>query len=157
MTIRRTVSRDATLGIVRPRPAYRVTWRILFFGGAVLAGGLAVSSCLARTETTLSDLLRQPNLVGRHEQIAARYREEASKARLLAATHLTMAARYHSRQEGDDLSPELRTVMEEHCRALAADYEDAAARYETLATNHASLARMPVGTGGRKRSDDRQF
>lgn len=109
------------------------------------------------TDTALTELLRQPILVGRHEVIATRYREKASEARLLAATHITMAARYHTWQEGDQLSPELRTAMEEHCRALAADYEDAAARYETLATSHASLTRGAAGTPSRNRSGDRQF
>jgi hypothetical protein len=157
MTISWIVSRDATQGMVRTRPAYRVIWKVLLFSGAVLGGGFAIASCVARTETTLTDLLRQPILAGRNEVIAARYREEAGQARLLAATHLTMAARYRTRQEGDELSPELRTVMEEHCRALAADYEDAAARYETLATSHASLARDAAGTSSRNRSDDREF
>jgi len=114
-------------------------------------------SCLPRTETPLTDLLQQPQLAGRHEAIAARYRKEADNARALAASHRTMAARYQAHLEGDDLSPELRTAMEEHCRALARDYEDAAARYETLATNHASLAREAARPGGRSRSDDRQF
>jgi hypothetical protein len=157
MKISQFVSGDATQGTLGTQPACRLTWKVLLFSGVVFVGGLAMASCLARTETALSDLLRQPILPGRHEAIAARYREEADHARLLAATHLTMAARYHTRQEGDELSPELRTVMEEHCRALAADYEDAAGRYETLASSHTSLARGGGGTPSRKRSDDRQF
>lgn len=96
MTIGRIVSREATQGIVRIRPAYRVAWKVLLFSGAVLWGGLAIASCTGRTGTTLTALLRQPILAGQHEVIVGCYREAAGKARLLAATHFTKATLNHT-------------------------------------------------------------
>jgi hypothetical protein len=135
----------------------RVTWKLILFSGAVLGAGLAIASCLARTDAALTELLGQPLMTGQHEAIAARYREKAGEARLLASTHVTMASRYHTCQQGGRLSPDLCRAMEEHCRALAADYEDAAARYETLATSHASVAHGFLETPSRERADDRKF
>lgn len=123
---------------------------------AVLVVAVAGTGCFARRGTSIEQLLRQPITAEQHETIAARYREQAAEARTLAATHVTMAARYRAWEGGPALGP-FGQRMEEHCRALAAGYEDAVARYEALAASHAALARDAQGTPGRERADDRKF
>ena len=123
---------------------------------AVLALAVAGPGCFARRGTSLERLLRQPITAEQHEVIAARYRGQAAEGRTLAATHVTMAARYRAWEGGPAVGPSGQR-MEEHCRTLAAGYEDAAERYEALAASHAALARDWKGTPGRERRDDRTY
>jgi hypothetical protein len=126
------------------------------FVAAALAIAVAGVGCASTRGTSIAQLLRQPITVEQHEVIATRYREQAAEAWTLAATHVTMAARYRASEGGSAFGPFGRR-MGEHCRAVAAGYEDAVARYEALAATHASLARDWRTTPSRERRDDRKF
>lgn len=126
------------------------------FVALALAIAVAGAGCASTRSTSIAQLLRQPITLEQHEVMATRYREQATEARTLAATHVTMAALYRAWEGGPALGPSGQR-MEEHCRPLAAGYEDAVTRYEALAASHAALARDWQATLGRERRDDRKF
>ena len=123
---------------------------------AALAIAVAGAGCASTRGTSIAQLLRRPIAAEQHEVIAVRYREQAAEAGTLAATHMTMASHYRAREGGPALGTSGGRIQD-HCRALAAGYEDAVARYEALAASHAALARDGQGTPGRERVDDRKF
>lgn len=123
----------------------------------MLVSGLVVplAGCVRGERSAIRELLFQPVTAEQHEAIAARYRRQAAEARELAATHVTMAARYRAWDAGRTPG-QSGERMEEHCRALAADYDDAANRYEALAASHEALARDGRETPRRERPQDRR-
>lgn len=123
---------------------------------AALALAVAGPGSASASGTSIAWLLRPPIVPEQHGVVATRYREQAAEAQTLAAMHLTMVARYRAREGGSPLWP-VGQRMEDHCTALVAHYEDAVARYDALAANHATLARDWRETPDRGRRDDREF
>ena len=75
------------------------------FVALALAIAVACAGCASTRSTSIAQLLRQPITLEQHEVMATRYREQATEARTLAASHAALARNWQAtlgRERRDD-------------------------------------------------------